>query len=193
MKPKTDCNPWCFFAKNKIIRCAIAFYRQSPRLPIWCGLSNEQYAKIIRRAGFLSSERIRVNLTYHLRCNGTVYGYAFFAGIIILAASWAIYGGKILSINTFFLLTRTVFKHQWDSSTDMQHDLLVSRRDLKWPWPEVGFWPRLSKANMHIFRGVSTSGARLRPNYFASFHSSKVISEKKKHFCPLTFDDLWWP
>ena len=36
-------------------------------------------------------------------------GCAFFAGIIILAASWTICGSKQLSINTFFLLTPTVF------------------------------------------------------------------------------------
>ena len=65
-----------------------------------------------------------------------------------------------------------------DASTDMQHGIPGSRRDLKWPWPEVKIWPRLSKVNMHIFRRVSTTGTRWSPNYNARFLSSKVISEK---------------
>ena len=65
-----------------------------------------------------------------------------------------------------------------DASTDMQHDQSGSRRDLTWPWPEVKFWPRHFKINMHIFRQVSAGGTRWRPNYFASLLTSRVVCEK---------------
>ena len=83
-----------------------------------------------------------------------------------------------------------------DASTDMQHDLSGSKGNLTWPWPKAKFWPWLFKVKMHIFRRVSTSGTRWRPNYFASFLCSKVIREKKLFLSKtsiLTFLDLYRP
>ena len=87
-----------FCEENKTIRCKVAFYWRTPNLPIWYWLSNELYPKTIRRVDLLSSDRIRFNLTSHLWCNGQPMDMIFFVGVIILAASWTIYGSKILLI-----------------------------------------------------------------------------------------------
>ena len=110
MKSKTGFNPALvfFLRKNKTIRCAIAFCRVT-KIAILCLLSNGLYAKAISRTDLPSSERIGVNLTFRLRCNGTAYGYAFFAGIIRYISSKLSYIWKQLSMLTFFLFTPTVF------------------------------------------------------------------------------------
>ena len=72
-----------------------------------------------------------------------------------------------------------------DASTDMQHELLGSLRDLTWPWPEVKFWHWHVNANLCIFRCVSARETRWCPNYVSSFLSSKLICENhfaKKYF-----------
>ena len=91
MKSKTGFNPVLvlFCEKNKAIRCAIAFCRESPKLPILCLLSNGLYAKAVSRTDLPSSERIGVNLplVFGVMELPVDNGCAFFAGIIILAAS----------------------------------------------------------------------------------------------------------
>ena len=53
-----------------------------------------------------------------------------------------------------------------DASTDMQHDLLRPTCDLKWPWPEVKYWPDRSRPPCIRF-GASCRGeydaARITP------------------------------
>lgn len=66
---------YCFFART--IPRAILFYQKSPRLPIWCWLSNGLYVKTIRIADLPSSKRASVNLTSNLRCNGTAMDMHF--------------------------------------------------------------------------------------------------------------------
>ena len=62
------------------------------------------------------------------------------------------------------------------SMTYLGHDVTSSDLDLRSNF-DLDF-SRSTKVNMHIFRRVSTRGTRWRPNYFSSFLSSKVISEK---------------
>ena len=67
-----------------------------------------------------------------------------------------------------------------EASTDMQYDLLVTTRDLTWPWPKVIFWFWPFKVSMYIFRHVSTRRTRCYQNYVTIFLSSKLFL--KNHF-----------
>ena len=60
--------------------------------------------------------------------------------------------------------------------TYLSHDVTSSDLDLRSNL-DLDF-PRPTKVNMHIVRHVSTRRIRWLPNYFSSFISSKVISEK---------------
>ena len=51
-----------------------------------------------------------------------------------------------------------------NESTDMQHELLGSTFDLRWPWPEVKYWPNLFKVIMYMVRWVLTRKTRWYPN-----------------------------
>ena len=63
-----------------------------------------------------------------------------------------------------------------DASTDMQHDLSRSRRNLDLR-SNVDLDLSMHM-HMHMFRRVLTRGTRWRSKYSASFLSSKLIREK---------------
>ena len=51
-----------------------------------------------------------------------------------------------------------------DQSTDLQHELLGSTCDLRWPWPEVKYWPDPFKVIMYMVWRALTRGTHWCPN-----------------------------
>ena len=65
-----------------------------------------------------------------------------------------------------------------DASTDMHHDLFGSAFDLRWPCPEVKYWPDLFKVSIHMVRRALTRGTRWYPIKAIAFLVKRLFAKK---------------
>ena len=83
-----------------------------------------------------------------------------------------------------------------DASTDMQHDLLGSTRDLTWPWPEAEYWPDHAMSPGKCFDAPwqeEHDGARIRPlTYLVRKLFAKKTCFEKKTFFAFFFTSSGW-